>query len=118
MKKKKIARNSLYLSFSFLTIIFSLKMNSPAPFAVNDLFRDWSVLQSHIEEWAVKDHFAFKVRTKDYRRADYICRTPECQWRVFASHNRNGEIQLKIMNERHTCIGRASSIREVYNTQS
>lgn len=93
-------------------------MNSPPPFQVNELFRDWSVLRSQIEEWAVKDRFAFKVRIKDSQRVDYICRTPECQWRVFASHNRNKEIQLKILNERHICIGRASTIREVHNSQS
>jgi len=93
-------------------------MNSPPPFQVNELFRDWSVLRAQIEEWAVKDRFAFKVRIKDSQRADYIYRTPECQWRVFASHNRNKEIQLKILKERHTCIGRASMIREVYNSQS
>ena len=88
------------------------------PIVIGEVMRDWSILKEKLEGWAVGDHFAFKVKHKDQRRADYVCRMEGCSWRVYASKNQAGEIEVKILSERHTCIGRQITPRETYNTQS
>lgn len=89
------------------------------PISIGSIFRDWSDLKLVIEEWAITAQFAFRVRLKDYNRADYVCRIPEsCSWRVFASRNQDSKIQVKIIQPRHNCIGRGDTPREVHNSQA
>jgi len=87
------------------------------PIVIGEVMRDWSILKERLEGWAVDDHFAFRVKHKDQRRADYVCRMEGCSWRVYASKNQGGEIEVKILSERDTCIGRQKPPRETYNTQ-
>ena len=89
-----------------------------APIVLGEILRDWSLLKEKLEGWAVCDHFAFRVKNKDQRRADYVCRMEGCSWRVYASKNQADEIEVKVLSERHTCIGRQITPRETYNTQS
>lgn len=39
-----------------------------------------------------------------------------CQWRVYASM-RNGELEVKVVNQRHTCAGLGPVARDVENSQ-
>jgi len=80
-------------------------MNSVSPLEPREIFQDWVTLRIKIEKWQIRDDFAFTVRVKDNNRVDYICRINGCDWRVFASRNQQSEIQLKILHERHSCIG-------------
>jgi len=69
-----------------------------------------------IEEWATRDDFAFTVLVKDSNWVDYICRVDGYSWGVFA--NQHSEIQLKILYERHSYIGRVKAKCEVHNSQA
>ena len=93
-------------------------MNQVPPVALRQLSPDWAALCMIIEQWAIRDDFAVSVQVKDTKWADYICRLDECDWIVFPSRNQHSEIQLKMLHERHSCIGRGRAKREVHNSQA
>jgi len=73
-----------------------------------------------VEDWAIEEHFQFRITHKDQTRVDYRCRHKGagCNWRVYASLNKQDEIEVKRVQEGHTCARGGNTTREVSNSQS
>ena len=70
-------------------------------------FLTWEDLQSELQDWAIQVQFEFQKWKKDSSRAYYICqhKSHGCEWRLFASHNKDNEIEVKAVSPQHTCAG-------------
>ena len=69
-------------------------------------FFSWEDLQAASEDWTVHAQFEFQKWKEDNHWAYYICqhKANGCEWRLFASHNKNHEIKVKSISK-HTCAG-------------
>lgn len=91
------------------------------PIQQGRIFLSWEEMKNIIEDWSIASQFSFDVPVKDRTRADYRCRDRGrggCSWRVYSSLNREGEIQVKIILPRHTCVGGENGQNRVANTQA
>jgi len=100
------------------------------PLELGELFPSFSQLKKAVQDWSVADKFAFRMHLKDKDRADYRCKlsTPHptpalenaivCNWRVFASQTRTGDIKISRLISEHNCLGAAIPLRSTCNTQS
>src|SRR5205807_6122497 len=90
-----------------LWISFFLFSKMPTtPLLRGQLFQSFEDLKSVVEDWSIADKFAFRMHLKDKDRADYRCKFSTirparpaenaiiCQWRVFASRTRTGDIKI------------------------
>ena len=65
-----------------------------------DKFKD--ALRSH----AIRNNFDFTFIKNDRLRSTVRCASPDCQWRVHASKEKNDEtFRVKTMQATHTCGG-------------
>lgn len=89
------------------------------PILQGTFYSSWTELKEDIENWAISEHFSYRVPLKDTTRVDYRCRDQKsgCNWRVYASLF-NGELRIKIVEAKHTCAGASQTPREVSNTQA
>lgn len=92
----------------------------PAPIQPGMRYPTFDALKIEIQNWAIANHFSFVIPRKDQLRADYRCRARQdgCPWRVYASLSRDGDVIVKILENKHTCIGLGPVIREVANMQT
>ena len=100
------------------------------PLQLGQLFLSFSELKNAVEDWSIADKFTFRMHLKDKDRADYRCkfsinrpaRAVEndilCNWRVFASRTRTGDIKISRLILEHNCLGAAIPLRSTSNNQS
>ena len=88
--------------------------------AVGSTLRSWEALKAAIEDHSITKKIAFLCRPKDQTRANYVCRQKDegCPFRVYASLNLEGDIEIKKLCTEHLCAGAPESTRTTANTQS
>jgi len=100
------------------------------PLLLAQRFESFEDVKRAVEDWSIADKFAFRMHLKDKDRADYRCKISTicparavenaviCQWRVFASRTRTGDIKISRLISHHDCLGAAIPIRSTCNNQS
>ena len=78
------------------------------------IFQNWAELKERVEDWAINDHFQYRIASKDQSRASYYCqhKPSGCTWRLYVSYNRQDELEAKIVQPIHTCAGAPSIPRQ------
>lgn len=82
------------------------------------IFISWVILKEEVENWAVAEHFSFRVLKKVQSRVDYCCHDKNCPWFVFVSLSKAGDITTIIVKNKHTCTGVKQISYDISNTQS
>ena len=75
----------------------------PVP-VLNQRFATWKALKKNIQDWSVREKFHFEVTHKDKDRVLYQCRDNQYQWGLRGNHMDEGDIQIIILESKHTCI--------------
>lgn len=70
-------------------------------------YASWKDLRQALDNWAVGSKFTFRVERKTPDKARYICRVADCPWRVNASRDTDGMLELRVTQRQHTCFGAA-----------
>jgi len=109
----------LFLSFAGRTGL-RFEFYLMAQIEIGMRFGSWESLKETVQDWAIEEHFQFRITVKDLTRVDYRCRHKGagCSWRVYASINKQDEIEAKRVQVEHTCAGGRHTAREVSNSQS
>ena len=66
-------------------------------------YTDWKELRRALDNWAVRDKFAYRTPSKEPSRARYVCADADCRWTCHASKQRDGMIELRVTRREHTC---------------
>ena len=67
----------------------------PVP-VLNQRLTTWKALKKNIQDWS--------VREKDEDRVLYWCRDNQCQWGLRGNHMEESDIQVTVLESKHTCI--------------
>ena len=88
--------------------------------AVGSTLPSWEALKAVIEDHSITKKTAFFCRPNDQTRVNYVCRQKDegCPFRVYASLNSEGDIEIKKFCTEHLCAGAPESTRTTANTQS
>jgi hypothetical protein len=71
-------------------------------------FVSFDDLSFALDDWAVKEKFAFRVKNKEAGIGVYICaqaQTLGCQWRCTGRTAMDNTVVLSIKNSVHNCVG-------------
>lgn len=92
---------------------------TPSDFLVKDVvFPTWQLLKTQIQEWAVRDHFAFATPRKDNQYIVYACQDETCLWTVKARLINELLWEVYEVDSNHSCLNSGHTPRSVMNTQS
>jgi len=96
---------SIFPLFNYLSYRFILLLYFIMAIGLGQRFLSWEDLQSALEDWAISLQFEFQKWKKNKVGAYYICqhKSNGCEWRFFASYNKNHEIEVKTLPFQHTC---------------
>jgi hypothetical protein len=61
------------------------------------VYQTWADLRGALNDWAVRDRFAYKTPSKEPARATYTCAVEGCPWRCRARKNKEGLLVLSIV---------------------
>jgi len=112
---------TLLYYFTLLSFTLSDLLHIQPPvmsLAVGQCFFSWEEFGIALEDWCLVQHVEIKVVRKNNKRGSYCClhKDEDCGWQLYASYNRNHEIEIKTLHSQHTCfaLGFAGSVA---NTQ-
>ena len=88
----------------------------PEPIVIGQLFVNFQTLNKLIENWAIKNMFAFKTSNKNTSHIVYISVENRYTWQVRASCSKVDEIQISILTAEHTRI--AQHLTQHYSASS
>jgi hypothetical protein len=79
-------------------------------------FLDLDALSLALDDWAVKEKFAFRVERRDAHGATWVCAEEwegdgECPWRCRARRGEDESWVLALLEPQHRCVTRGERIR-------
>lgn len=60
-------------------------------------YQTWADLRGALNDWAVRNKFAYRTPSKEPSRATYTCAVEDCPWRGRAKKNKEGLLVLSVV---------------------